>query len=41
MLKRNRGMRYANVEHAVKLEGKPVILDKEFNKLKEEILNTK
>ena len=41
MLKRNRGMRYANVEEPVKLEGKPVIPDKEFNKLKEEILNTK
>jgi len=41
MLKRNMGMRYANVDKPVKLEGKPVILDKEFNKLKEEILNTK
>ena len=41
MLKRTRGMRYANVDKPVKLEGKPVIPDKEFNKLKEEILNTK
>lgn len=38
MLKRNRGMRYANVERPVKLEGKPVIADTEFEKLKEEIL---
>ena len=41
MLKRTRGMRYANVDKPVKLEGKPVIPDNEFNKLKEEILNTK
>ena len=41
MLKRNRGMRYANVDRPVKLEGKPVISDKKFNNLKEEILNTK
>ena len=41
MLKRNMGMRYANVDKPVKLEGKPVIPDDEFNKLKEEILNTK
>ena len=41
MLTRSRGMRYANVDKPVKLEGKPVISDKEFNKLKEEILNTK
>lgn len=40
MLKRTRGMRYANVDKPVKLEGKPVIPDKEFKKLKEEILNT-
>ncbi|SDA56993.1 DUF1802 family protein [Methanobrevibacter millerae] len=39
MLKRTRGMRYANVDKPVKLEGKPVIPDDEFNKLKEEILN--
>ena len=41
MLKRTRGMKYANVDKPVKLEGKPVIPDDEFNKLKEEILNTK
>ncbi|WP_295609464.1 DUF1802 family protein [uncultured Methanobrevibacter sp.] len=41
MLKRNRGMRYANVERPVKLEGKPVLSDDEFEKLKEEIMNTK
>ena len=41
MLKRNMGMLYANVEKPIKLEGKPVISDKEFNKLKEDILNTK
>ena len=41
MLKRNRGMRYANVDKPVKLEGKPVLSDGEFDKLKEEILNAK
>jgi len=41
MLKRSNGMLYANVDKPVKLEGKPVISDKGFNKLKEEILNTK
>ena len=41
MLKKTRGMRYANVDKPIKLEGKPVIPDNEFNKLKEEILNTK
>ena len=41
MLKRSNGMLYANVDKSVKLEGKPVIPDEEFNKLKEEILNTK
>ena len=41
MLKRSNGMLYANVDKPVKLEGKPVISDKDFNKLKEEILNTK
>ena len=34
-------MVYANVEKPVKLEGTPVISDSEFNKLKENILNTK
>lgn len=41
MLKRTRGMIYANVNKPVKLEGKPVIPDAEFNKLKKEILNKK
>ena len=41
MLKRSNGMLYANVDKPVKLEGKPVIPDNEFNKLKEDILNTK
>ena len=41
MLKRSNGMLYANVNNPVKLEGKPVISDNEFDKLKEEILNTK
>ena len=41
MLKRSNGMLYANVNKPVKLEGKPVIPDEEFNKLKKEILNTK
>lgn len=40
-LKRSMGMRYANVDKPIKLEGKPVIPDNEFNKLKEEILNIK
>lgn len=41
VLKKTRGMKYANVDKPVKLEGKPVIADNKFNKLKEEILNTK
>ena len=41
MLKRSNGMLYANLNKPVKLEGEPVIPDKEFNKLKQEILNTK
>jgi len=41
MLKHSNGMLYANVDKPVKLEGKPVIADDEFNRLKEEILNTK
>ena len=40
-LKRSNGMLYANVDKPVKLEGIPVIPDAEFNKLKEDILNTK
>ena len=41
MLKRSNGMLYANVNKVVKLEGKPVISDIEFDKLKEDILNTR
>ena len=41
MLKRSNGMLYANVNKPVKLEGKPVLSDDEFDKLKEDILNTK
>ena len=41
MLKRSNGMLYANVNKPVKLEGKPVISDAEFDKIKDEILNTK
>lgn len=41
MLNRTKGMRYANVDKPIKLEGKPVISDNEFNKLKEDILNTR
>lgn len=40
-LKRSNGMVYANVEKPVKLEGTPVLTDDEFNKLKNNILNTK
>ena len=41
MLKRSNGMLYANVDKPVKLEGTPVLTDEEFNKLKEEIINTR
>ena len=41
MLKRSNGMLYANVDKPVKLEGKSVLSDSEFNKIKEEILNIK
>lgn len=41
MLKRSNGMLYANVNKPIKLEGKPVLSDAEFDKLKEEILNTR
>ena len=34
MLKRSNGMLYANVNTPVKLEGKPVISDAKFDKLK-------
>ena len=41
ILKRNMGMIYANVDKSIKLEGKSIIPDDEFNKLKEDILNTR
>lgn len=41
ILKRNMGMIYANVDKSIKLEGKLIIPDDEFNKLKEDILNTR
>lgn len=41
IFKRSNGMLYANVDKPVKLEGKPVISDEEFNILKEDILKTK
>ena len=40
-LSRNRGMKYANVDKSVELKGKPVLTDKEFAKLKKDIINTK
>ena len=40
-LKRSNGMLYANVEKPINLKGSPVISDDEFNKLKEDILNTR
>lgn len=40
-LQRSNGMLYANVDKPVKLEGKPVLSDNEFKKLKEDILKTK
>lgn len=40
-LKRTNGMLYANVEKPIKLEGTPVLTDEEFDKLKEEITNTR
>lgn len=39
ILSRSRGMRYANVDKPVKLEGTPVLSDDEFNKLKDDILS--
>lgn len=39
-LKRSNGMVYANVEKSVKLEGTPVLTDKVFDKLKDNILNS-
>lgn len=40
-LSRSAGMRYANVDEPVKLEGKPVLSDDEFAKLKDAIINTR
>ena len=39
-LSRSAGMLYANVDTPVKLEGKPVLSDTEFEKIKEDIINT-
>ena len=41
LVKRSNGMLYANVDKPIKLQGSPVIPDKEFDKLKEDIVNTK
>lgn len=40
-LSRSNGMLYANVDKKVELKGEPVLSDEKFNKLKEDILNTK
>lgn len=40
-LSRSAGMLYANVDEPVKLEGKPVLSDDEFAKLKDNIINTR
>lgn len=40
-LKRTNGMVYANVKKPVKLDGTPVLSDEEFDKLKEDIINTR
>lgn len=40
VLKRSNGMIYANVDKKVELKGEPVLSDAEFDKLKEDILNT-
>ena len=40
-LSRSAGMLYANVDTPVKLEGQPVLSDSEFEKIKEDIINTK
>lgn len=41
ILQRTNGLLYANVDKPVELKGKPVLSDKEFNKLKNSIINTK
>ena len=40
-LRRSGGILFANVDTPVKLEGKPVLSDAEFEKLKEDIINTR
>ena len=40
-VRRSAGMLYANVDTPIKLEGKPVLSDDEFTKLKENIINTR
>ena len=40
-VRRSAGMLYANVDEPVKLEGKPVLSDAEFEKIKEDIINTR
>lgn len=40
-LSRSAGMLYANVDTPVKLEGRPVLSNAKFAKLKEDIINTK
>jgi hypothetical protein len=40
-VRRSAGMLYANVDAPIKLEGKPVLSDDEFAKLKENIINTR
>lgn len=40
-LQRSNGMLYANVDKPVQLEGKPVLSEEEFKKIKQNILNTK
>lgn len=40
-LSRSAGMLYANVDTPVKLEGRPVLSDDEFEKLKADIINTR
>lgn len=39
-LSRSAGMLYANVDTPVKLEGKPVLSDDEFKRIKKDIINT-
>ena len=41
MLKKTGSVKYGNADKPVKLEGSPIISDKEFDRLKKEILNIK